>query len=411
LAEEIKIQIKDYQGIKKASIEAVAGLTAIIGKSNAGKTAIIRAIEDLINNSMGDSEVRIGTDRAVVAVKSKENVVKMIREPGSNFKTSYVINGETIQKVGRTKIDEVDLLGLSPVNDLNLNFIRQEDLPFLIFENPYRIYEFMSQSKSILLLNTSKKVKEEKKTVDGEIKTKEGQCTYIKNEYEKIRESVLNYPDIKEMKEIEEYLDKIQGRLQDLEAQKDIYLEGIERKERLSKDIERIGKRVEVLSVVKPEFAYQCDLWMRDTQGRTVKLADIAQAKEDVKTDIESMRYVGSLSSLLIDVREQTDLGGIIKAKTAYKDIAEAKRKLAGILNSPLITKGIPNMDYVKGQIHNFERLGDLLKAKKKYDLNYEQKEDVQSKIVYVSSQIDKAKAELEKYKVCPTCGKPLEIV
>ena len=57
---EIVVSIRDFQIIKKASLTFKPGLTAIIGQSNNGKSAIFRAIKSCVYNEPGATSIRNG---------------------------------------------------------------------------------------------------------------------------------------------------------------------------------------------------------------------------------------------------------------------------------------------------------------------------------------------------------------
>ena len=67
----MKIQVKNFQSIKKAEVE-VKGLTVITGPNNIGKSALARAISGVFSNLKGNSFVRKGESHCEVEVEFED---------------------------------------------------------------------------------------------------------------------------------------------------------------------------------------------------------------------------------------------------------------------------------------------------------------------------------------------------
>lgn len=64
----MKVSINNFQSVEAAELE-VKGLTVLVGKSNLGKSAIIRAISGALNNRQGDAFVTEGADHTEVTLQ------------------------------------------------------------------------------------------------------------------------------------------------------------------------------------------------------------------------------------------------------------------------------------------------------------------------------------------------------
>lgn len=93
----MKVRIQDFQSIQDVSLE-VQGFTVIVGRSNIGKSAIVRAIEGALSNKEGEDFVRVGSRHAEVDIESPGLTLNWKKGSGHN---DYVINGETLESVGR----------------------------------------------------------------------------------------------------------------------------------------------------------------------------------------------------------------------------------------------------------------------------------------------------------------------
>ena len=141
---DMQVSIKDFQIIKKASLTFSPGLTAIIGQSNNGKSAIFRAIKSCIYNEPGTNSVRNGCSSYAVGISMNNHTVICQKGNGNLYK----IDGQIYQKVGRTQLPEVaDLLNIKQLNINNsneqLNFWDQMEKPFLLDRSETDLFRFI----------------------------------------------------------------------------------------------------------------------------------------------------------------------------------------------------------------------------------------------------------------------------
>lgn len=93
----MKVKIHNFQSIKEIELE-IEGFTAIVGRSNIGKSAIVRAIEGALSNKEGEDFVRKGTKCSEVEIDCPE--ISLYWKKGSGY-NDYIIDGETLESVGR----------------------------------------------------------------------------------------------------------------------------------------------------------------------------------------------------------------------------------------------------------------------------------------------------------------------
>ncbi len=150
----LKIEIKDFQSIKHAVIEVPPGITIITGKTNQGKSAVIRAIDSALFNMGDDSMVRGGKRYSGVSLDNGKHKMVFCRDSqGKNEKTAYQFDdGPTQKKVGRSQLPEVaQMFNIRDVRMQNntkmkINFWYQNDKPFLMDKTSGQLYEFLSLS-------------------------------------------------------------------------------------------------------------------------------------------------------------------------------------------------------------------------------------------------------------------------
>jgi DNA repair exonuclease SbcCD ATPase subunit len=127
------LQLINYQSHKRTRLRLSPGINGIIGKSNAGKTAIIRALNLLRSNRPGGFAYHYNhAKRAFTQILAKvdNHTIKFHR---TKTATTYQIDKEKpYEGFGRDVPDKiVDILNLD-----DINFSEQLGLPFLITASP-----------------------------------------------------------------------------------------------------------------------------------------------------------------------------------------------------------------------------------------------------------------------------------
>lgn len=107
----VRIRVRNFQSIEDAEVE-VSGLTVVTGQNNSGKTALMRAVRGVFDNSGGDAFVRHGTDALAVHLDFGDADVTWTKGP--KVKPTYVVGGKIINP-GRAVPSEVAALGVTPV--------------------------------------------------------------------------------------------------------------------------------------------------------------------------------------------------------------------------------------------------------------------------------------------------------
>lgn len=99
------IHVEDFQSLADVSIE-VEGLTVIVGRTNLGKSALIRAISGALFNRPGDTFVRTGAKLTRVTITGapvygSKDTIDIVWEKGSGT-NRFFINGEKSSSVGKS---------------------------------------------------------------------------------------------------------------------------------------------------------------------------------------------------------------------------------------------------------------------------------------------------------------------
>lgn len=171
------IEIKDFQSIRHAKLNLVNGINIITGRTNVGKTAIIRAIDTAIFNLGDDSMIRSGKRYYGIGIYNGRHKVMFVRDGvGKNEKSSYQIDdGNIIKKVGRSQLEEIgkdfNIRDVKMQNGvkMKLNFWYQNDKPFLMDKSAGQLYEFLSLSSCEKYEKVLKVMNKDRKSLESDI--------------------------------------------------------------------------------------------------------------------------------------------------------------------------------------------------------------------------------------------------
>lgn len=147
----IKVRIQNFQSIEDLEFD-IYGLTVIAGRSNIGKSAIVRALTSAITNSSIVGMIRTGKENSNVSIQSKDFSYEW--EKGN--KTSCVVNGKEFKKIGQKQLDEVSDLGYGSVRVGQRNIYpwsaSQFDPIFLLNDPGPAVTEFISEISRLNIL-------------------------------------------------------------------------------------------------------------------------------------------------------------------------------------------------------------------------------------------------------------------
>jgi exonuclease SbcC len=120
-----KLLIKNYQSHKDSTLEFTDGINVIVGSSDSGKSAILRAIRWIIfNRPLGSNYIRKGEDECHVQLENARG--KVSRSKGKI--SQYIINGDIFKAIGTDVPDSIR----DVVNIHDINIQKQLDSHFLV---------------------------------------------------------------------------------------------------------------------------------------------------------------------------------------------------------------------------------------------------------------------------------------
>lgn len=144
----MKIAVKNFQSIESAALEA-GGLTVVTGRSNVGKTALIRAVQAALFGLPGDFYIREGADSCGVALKVDDLDVawRKVRAPTPGKVTALRVGTTTHTKIGKDHNVLTEGLGIRELETsgptLRPQFAMQHDPIFLLGESESTVAEVL----------------------------------------------------------------------------------------------------------------------------------------------------------------------------------------------------------------------------------------------------------------------------
>jgi exonuclease SbcC len=145
-----EIGLRNFQAHRRLDIELDPGVNVIVGPSDIGKSAVVRALYWLaFNQPAGDEFRSYWGGRTVAMAKTVDgDVVKRVRTHSENY---YQLNDDKLGAPGRGVPDQVQqALNLGPVN-----FMRQLDPPFLLSLTPGQVAKELNEIANLKQVDNS----------------------------------------------------------------------------------------------------------------------------------------------------------------------------------------------------------------------------------------------------------------
>lgn len=145
-----RLVLRDFQAHVRLTVEFGPGVTTIIGRSDAGKSAVVRALRWVcFNRPKGNAVVRHGAGPAMVSLVTAAH--KVVRKKGAGVNL-YALDGRKLVAFGADVPDLVRAaLNVSPVN-----FARQFDPPFWLTLPPVELGKRLNEITGLDVAETVK---------------------------------------------------------------------------------------------------------------------------------------------------------------------------------------------------------------------------------------------------------------
>lgn len=180
------LSVKNFQSLKKITLD-LKPFTVIVGKSDSGKSALVRAISAALFNTSGNDYITWGEKECLVQIISDGNLIEY--KKGSS--PSYKINSERFSAIGRGPFIGVEKLGFREISNegakIRPQISTQYDPPFLISD------AFSPQIVASILgvLSDSIKVSSAKKMAETDLRAVTSELNYKEKDIDSTKTSLI----------------------------------------------------------------------------------------------------------------------------------------------------------------------------------------------------------------------------
>jgi exonuclease SbcC len=142
------IRIRDFQRHRNIKIRLDQRITTIVGPSDCGKSAVLRALRwVMLNDPRGDKFIRKGAKRASVTICLDGHKITRSRGTGN----SYILDGEKFHALGNGVPQEI----ASILNVSDLNFQKQIGSPYLFASSPGEVSRELNGIVDLSVIDTT----------------------------------------------------------------------------------------------------------------------------------------------------------------------------------------------------------------------------------------------------------------
>ena len=212
-----KIELQGFQGHKHSVLDLHEGFNVIIGRSDAGKTSILRAVRLVMDNRpLGLSgwvhrgqtalSAKLTLDDGSVERKVAFRMVKgMLKDAIENI---YIVDGQTLSAPGTdVPIPVRERLNLHPIN-----IQRQHDGPFLVGETGGAVARYINEVVNLEVMDSSMaNIASTKRDNDQKIRVAEVRLARLNAELEQFPDLESTEVFIASLEEMSVRLDKVRA--------------------------------------------------------------------------------------------------------------------------------------------------------------------------------------------------------
>lgn len=368
----LKVNLENFQSISKADLEFVQGINIIVGQSNSGKSAILRAIKGAVLNPNGSQRyIKNGEKQFKVNVEYEGNNIGWTRE--GNKSPKYIINGEEYLKVGSSNLQDVcPKSGFVLDERGNLMNIESElELPFPFDKSNSELFKLFE--KNIFCVSDSSSVTKFIKADEEEANRLKDNSTY---ELDRIKQK------LEAINELEQEID-----LNKLINGRNTLSNLMNKSNEIKLDIQNLSGIIEAGKVLKKEVP--------TIEVNTNLQHDYYKLQEDV-CKLNEIRGVGAVlkatptasTPKVFNISEYSELkNSIIQLNKAEETISILRP-----LESP--TTRVLDEEYtsLRNDINSLQKLR-------------EQALVIQKNITDNKELLTQLEADKARFKVCPLCG------
>ena len=422
----IRLHLKNYRKFHDVEIEFRRGITAIIGANGAGKSTIVEAIEWALYGSAGgagrgdkkENIKRAGAGEGEICLvefefelRGERYRIKRWMKGKANTVGAELLfadTGHQIAEGGRDVSEEVEKLIGFGVKPFEVSvFAKQSELAALSNMIGSQRRELILRLLGIERIEDAiSKAKEDKKTVDYEIKALEGALhdassgrKYMdikKEELANIRKEMENAKTekesiLKEKQRLEEEATALEKSVKELEERRKIY-------EELQREMSRVDARLN-------SSTREMERLRREIEATEEKMGELDKLRKDVEREAELRDALRKMSEEFERYRQMDSLKR--QLKSMQEEMEQTNREIEKL------EEGRENMDSLIKEIGEVEQKRE--ETDKRLESLQSRHHQLLAGIERLEEEIEAVRTERERIEElgedseCPTCHRPLK--
>lgn len=284
------VRLKNFQSHKDNTFHFTNGVNAIVGPSDSGKTAILRALRWLIwNRPLGDAfRSDWGGDTEVIVSIDGTSINRY----KYNSKQGYKINKTDLKAIGTEVPEEVSAI----LNIDEVNLQQQFDKPFLLADSPGEVAQHFNKVAHL-------------ENIDHAIKSLTTWHRRLKQDSQSIAKQVNEYEDALNEYSFIPAMETALLKAEELQQQKEQQEKELDRLLQLSEHLEDVDYELQVLTPLlsfdKLIKTYdKLKIEQHELQTRKNALYALVKELDDVSIQLDKLHTFTALETCLNEVLE-----------------------------------------------------------------------------------------------------------
>jgi DNA repair exonuclease SbcCD ATPase subunit len=316
-----KLTIKNFQCHNDSTLDFVPGVNVIIGDSDKGKSAILKALSWVTDNRpLGNSFISWWSKKSEVSIIV--DGISITREKSKTSNCYYIGDREDVYKAMGNDVPETiqNILNIS-----DINYQKQLAAPFLLSSNSGEVARILNKTANLNVIDTAiSKINSTLKAEKSELKNKKGLLILYEDQYKE-------FSDIDDIEKIIIRLEKNEAQhkqlVEDIEDIEDI-IEAIEyNKNLISKYDSKLKYEKTVKSLTRMIEKYEDGKYTIKRLSETIEGAKKTKLK--IKQYTNKIKYEEDIQDVFKLIERKHSIDDKIKQiKTVYDNIFDAKETI-----------------------------------------------------------------------------------
>ncbi len=313
-----RLVLENFQSHKYSELNFDQGVNVIIGPSDSGKTAIIRALRWLVwNRPLGDSFIRHGSKECKVELEIDNHKLGREKER-KNGKNVYFLDDTYFNAVKTETPEEITLL--LNIDDINLQ--QQFDRPFLLDSSPGEVAQHFNRVARLDMIDIGmKRILQWTRRIQQDISAKE-------NLIEELEKQLRDY----------DYLPYLEGLIQSLESMQNEILD----KKNQRTSIEELKERLLQVENEIVEFANKTTLEEK-VNNILLNITNKKQKYEEMSALTQQVKKLAEIEQQLIKqtnlVKTEELVNTLLEKINKKRELENQKSKLQKLFSDIIETE------------------------------------------------------------------------